>query len=104
MSVALRRDWTNGAMIIDPAKMQWDAVQVVRREGLYFSNSKTNEAMRAGGRRVKFGLSSSGLRTNHGRMTDMVNVMMEKAMSAVLPIRPTWPVKSSCCLASAGAS
>jgi hypothetical protein len=74
---------------MDPAKIQWDTVHVVRREGLYFSISKTKEAMRAGGRRVKLGASSSGLKTNHGRMTDMVNVMMEKAMSAVLPIRPT---------------
>jgi hypothetical protein len=56
--VALRRDWTKGAMIIEPAKIQWDAVHAVSSEGLYFSTSITNDAMLAGGRGVNPGASS----------------------------------------------
>lgn len=72
--------------------------------GLYFSISTTNEAMRAGGRGVKIGASFSGLLTKKGSTTDMTKVMMENAISAREPMRPTWPVKSSDSLASAGAS
>jgi len=84
--------------------MQWDTVHIVINVGLYFSISITNEAMRAGGRGVKTGESFSGLLTKNGSMTDMTKVMMENAMSAMEPMRPTWPVKSSDSLASAGAS
>jgi hypothetical protein len=104
MMVALRRDWTNGAMIIDAANMQWDTVHIVIKDGLNFSMSITKEAIRAGGRGVKTGASFSGLLTKNGSTTDMMKVMMENAMSAREPMRPTWPVKSSESLASAGAS
>lgn len=76
-------------MTMDPAKMQWDTIHVVSRDGLYFSISKTKDAILAGGRGVKSGISSSGLLTIQGRTTDITKVIIEKAMSAVLPIRPT---------------
>ena len=104
MIVALLSDCTNGAMIMDPAKMQCETVHVVSRDGLYFSTSITIDAMLAGGLGVNPGASSCGLFTNHGRMTDMTNVMMLKAISAMDPMRPTWPVRSPVVLASAGAS
>lgn len=91
-------------MTMDPAKMQCETIHVVSRDGLYFSISKTKDAMLAGGRGVKSGISSSGLLTTHGRTTDITKVIIENAMSAVLPIRPTWPVKSSDVFASTGAS
>jgi hypothetical protein len=104
MMVAVRRDCTKGAMTMDAAKMPWDTVHIVINDGLYFSKSVTTDARRAGGRGVKTGASFSGLLTKNGSMTDMMNVMMENAMSAREPMRPTWPVKSSDALASAGAS
>ena len=74
---------------MEPAKMQCDAVHVVSKEGLYFSTSNTNVAILCGGRGVNPGASSSGLLTSQGRTTDMMKVIIEKAMSAVEPIRPT---------------
>jgi negative regulator of replication initiation len=71
---------------------------------LYFSSSD-KPMMLFGGREVKFGhFSSSGLWTKKGSRTDMKNVMIEKAMRAVEPIRPTLPVRSPAALTSAGAS
>jgi hypothetical protein len=102
--VAPCRDCTNGAMIMELANMQWDMVHIVISEGLYFSISNMNDAMPAGGRRVNLGPSSSGLLTIKGRRTDMTNVMMEKAINAMLPMRPTWPVTSLASFTSAGAS
>lgn len=82
-------------MIILLAKMQCAAVHAVIREGLYFSIPVTIPAMLFGGRGVKPGaFSSSGLRTKNGSKTDMTKVMMENAISAVEPTRPTLPVKS----------
>lgn len=89
---------------MEQAKMQCEIVQAVRREGLYFSSLVTNDATLAGGREVKPGASSSGLLTNQGRVTDMMKVMIEKAIKAIEPIRPTCPVKSAAFLTSAGAS
>jgi len=102
--VADLSDWTNGAKIMEPANIQCETIQVVSKDGLYFSTSMTKEAMLAGGRGVNPCISSSGLLTKNGRTTDMTNVMIEKAISAMEPIRPTWPVKSPPTLASAGAS
>jgi hypothetical protein len=90
MSVALRRDWTNGARIIEAAKTPCDSIHAVRREGLYFSALLASEEIPTGARTVNAGAPSpSGLCTTHGSKTDMMNVTIEKPTSAMDPIRPT---------------
>jgi hypothetical protein len=103
-TVAPYSEVTNGASIMDPAKMQCEIVHAVSRVGLYFSTSITIGAILAGGRGVKSGFSSSGGLTIHGSMTEPANVIVEKAIRDMLPIRPTWPRVSSASLAAAGAS
>ncbi len=104
ISVALRKDETNGARTMALAKMQCDATYAVNSEGLNFSTLPTKVAILAGGRAVKGGSSSSGLLMTKGSRTDMIKVMIEKPMSAKEPMRPTWPVMSFEALTSAGAS
>jgi hypothetical protein len=90
MRVALRKDWTNGARIIEHAKTPCDIVHAVRREGLYFSALAASEEVLAGERDVNVDtLSPSGLCTTHGSKTDIMNVTIEKPTSAMDPIRPT---------------
>jgi hypothetical protein len=101
MIVACLRLLTKGAMTILPAKIQCAVVHAVSRLGLYFSNPVS----RFGGWVNPEPLSpSSGLCTKKGRRTDITNVMMEKAMRAIEPTRPTLPVRSPAALTSAGAS
>lgn len=101
MIVACLKLLTKGAMIILPAKIQCAVVQAVSRLGLYFASP-----VKCLGGREKPGpfSSSSGLCTKNGRSTDITKVMMEKAMRAMEPMRPTFPVRSPAALTSAGAS
>ena len=101
MIVACLKLLTKGAMTILPAKIQCAVVHAVSRLGLYFASP-----VKCLGGREKPGpfSSSSGLCTKKGRRTDITNVMMEKAMRAMEPMRPTLPVRSPAALTSAGAS
>src|SRR5215469_12243860 len=85
MMVAARKDVTNGAITIEPAKMRCEQVHAVKRVGLYLSTSRRNRAMLAGGRGVNSGDSCSGDSTNHGIMTEPATVMTEKASKDKLP-------------------
>lgn len=102
--VALCRDCTKGARHIAPANTPWLIVHAVRRLGLNFSMLCAKVAIFGGGRAVKGGSSPSGLFTTNGSRTDMINVMIEKPMSASEPMRPTCPVMSFEALTEAGAS
>jgi hypothetical protein len=105
IKVALRKLRTNGAKTMELANRQCAMVQAVSSEGLYFSISLSMPATLFGGREVKPGtFSSAGDFTKNGSNTDITNVMMLKAMRAVEPTRPTFPVKSPDALTSAGAS
>ena len=88
MTVAARRDVTNGAIAIEPAKMRCEHVHAVKRVGLYFSTSRSNRAMLTGGRGVNSGDSCSEDSTSHGIMTELAKVITEKATKDKLPIRP----------------
>jgi hypothetical protein len=101
MMVACLKLLTKGAMTMLPAKIQWAVVHAVSRLGLYFSSP----VKRLGGREKPGPLSSSsGLCTKNGRRTDITNVMTEKAMRAMEPMRPTLPVRSPAARTSGGAS
>lgn len=103
MMVANRREVTNGAKIMDAAKIKCENVHAVRSVGLYFSSCSTTGARLAGGRGVNSGFSCSGALTIQGRTMDPAKVTMENTIKAMLPTRPTWPRVSGWSLASAGA-
>ena len=88
MMVAARKDVTNGAIAIEPAKMRCEKVHAVKRVSLYLSTSIRNRAMPAGGRGVNSGDSCSGDLTSHGIMIEPAKVITEKAIKDKLPIRP----------------
>jgi hypothetical protein len=103
--VALLKLRTKGAKTMELAKRQCEMVHAVSNDGLYFSNSVTMPAIFCGGRGVKeLAFSSAGDFTKKGSNTDITNVMMLKAIRAIEPIRPTFPVRSPAALTSAGAS
>lgn len=89
MMVAKRREVTNGASIIDAAKIRCENVHAVRRVGLYFSTCSTTGARLAGGRGVNSGFSRSGGLTTQGKMMDPAKVTSENTIRAMLPTRPT---------------
>jgi hypothetical protein len=59
-TVAARRDVTNGAHIMDPAKRICEYIHAVRRVGLYFCAPRRKFAMPSGGLGVNSGSAPSG--------------------------------------------